>query len=517
MKRSRSSSDSTTTACHGSSSNNNNTNHHPERPIQLLLHAPDGIVPYLTPILLHQYFPAPQPHLVLGISVQDTCLTPLYATTTTTTINAQQQQQQRDEDATSTTASTSTTTTAHNNDSNKTNNNNNSTNDRIAKKPCGYQFVTQPSPDYLKPYQSVLVPSFDLFQDARNNNNKRGSHQPDQDTVQASDRGVSVWSTHGRQWLYNETYLQIVRESSTSSLAATAAAPASAPRAVVSLYDQVVPHRSSNPNNQMRRQRRHEQASNRNDAWLQQLVQQQESMSSCSPSIWAAVLLREESLLSVPTEDPRIAGYAIVGWEHCHDETEQRERELIIQSLQPRECPSTTPASSQDRKTIAKTIAVLSVTSLQSIVDCLELGVVDVIGTNLPTTWSLAHRAFVLPLEYRTTVHAKRPNMTEATDSCSDDGTGSDGRSVLLDLSDTTHAKDASPLVSGCPCITCQHYSRAYIHHLHQAKELLAQILLMGHNLHHLLEFCRVATQARADDDMDAFVRHCKRILLDKQ
>jgi tRNA-guanine family transglycosylase len=70
-------------------------------------------------------------------------------------------------------------------------------------------------------------------------------------------------------------------------------------------------------------------------------------------------------------------------------------------------------------------------------------------------------------------------------------------------------------------------YSRAYIHHLYQAKELLAQILLMGHNLHHMLEFCWVATQAqqeeqkqqqlhRQDDDQqppafDTFLQRCKR------
>jgi hypothetical protein len=247
---------------------------------------------------------------------------------------------------------------------------------------------------------------------------------------------------------------------------------------------------------------------------LQQLVQQQESMSSCSPSIWAAVLLREESLLSVPTEDPRIAGYAIVGWEHCHDATEQRERELIIQSLQPRECPSTTPAASQDRKTIA----VLSVMSLQSIVDCLELGVIDVIGTNLPTTWSLAHRAFVLPLEYRTTVHAKRPNMTEASDSCSDDGTGSDGRSVLLDLLQYDACQG---------CITTREWmSVSNMSTLF--KSLHPSFASSERNCWHKYyswviiciiswKFCRVATQARADDDMDAFVRHCKRIILDKQ
>ena len=81
---------------------------------------------------------------------------------------------------------------------------------------------------------------------------------------------------------------------------------------------------------------------------------------------------------------------------------------------------------------------------------------------------------------------------------------------LLIDLTDKKYAKDGAPLVEGCTCLACKNHSRAYIHHLHQAKELLAQILLMGHNLHHFLELCRHATQARDEGQLDAFVQHCK-------
>jgi uncharacterized membrane protein YgcG len=47
--------------------------------------------------------------------------------------------------------------------------------------------------------------------------------------------------------------------------------------------------------------------------------------------------------------------------------------------------------------------------------------------------------------------------------------------------------RDASPVIRGCPCATCRHHTRAYIYHLVCAKELLGEVLLFVHNLHHML------------------------------
>lgn len=38
--------------------------------------------------------------------------------------------------------------------------------------------------------------------------------------------------------------------------------------------------------------------------------------------------------------------------------------------------------------------------------------------------------------------------------------------------------KDASPLVKSCSCYTCQNHTKAYINHLLNVHEMLAQILL---------------------------------------
>lgn len=43
--------------------------------------------------------------------------------------------------------------------------------------------------------------------------------------------------------------------------------------------------------------------------------------------------------------------------------------------------------------------------------------------------------------------------------------------------------RDFSPLVEGCGCYTCQHYTK-HIHHLFKAKEMLSSTLCTIHNEH---------------------------------
>ena len=56
-----------------------------------------------------------------------------------------------------------------------------------------------------------------------------------------------------------------------------------------------------------------------------------------------------------------------------------------------------------------------------------------------------------------------------------------------VDLWDTSHATDLSPLKAQCTCYTCTNHHRAYLHHLLSAKEMLAWVLLQVHN-HHVLD-----------------------------
>mgnify|MGYP002075953410 CR=1 FL=1 len=60
-----------------------------------------------------------------------------------------------------------------------------------------------------------------------------------------------------------------------------------------------------------------------------------------------------------------------------------------------------------------------------------------------------------------------------------------------INLLNATFAHDPQPIDSDCQCYTCQHFSRAYLRHLINAKEMLAATLLSIHNLHSLLQTAR--------------------------
>ncbi len=50
-------------------------------------------------------------------------------------------------------------------------------------------------------------------------------------------------------------------------------------------------------------------------------------------------------------------------------------------------------------------------------------------------------------------------------------------------LKNARFADDPRPLQEDCPCPACRHYSRAYLHHLFKADEMLGPMLLTWHNL----------------------------------
>lgn len=51
-----------------------------------------------------------------------------------------------------------------------------------------------------------------------------------------------------------------------------------------------------------------------------------------------------------------------------------------------------------------------------------------------------------------------------------------------------TYIRDFSPLLEGCECYTCQHYTRAYLNHLAKAGELLGFTLMSIHNEHFIIK-----------------------------
>uniref|UniRef100_A0A1A9WTA6 Queuine tRNA-ribosyltransferase accessory subunit 2 n=1 Tax=Glossina brevipalpis TaxID=37001 RepID=A0A1A9WTA6_9MUSC len=59
----------------------------------------------------------------------------------------------------------------------------------------------------------------------------------------------------------------------------------------------------------------------------------------------------------------------------------------------------------------------------------------------------------------------------------------------FIDLTDECLREEFVPLVKDCFCLACQQHTKAYMHHLYKTKELLGPILLMIHNLHHMMGF----------------------------
>ncbi len=60
-----------------------------------------------------------------------------------------------------------------------------------------------------------------------------------------------------------------------------------------------------------------------------------------------------------------------------------------------------------------------------------------------------------------------------------------------LVLKNSTNAEDTNPILRGCTCYTCTHFSRAYLRHLFKTREILAYRLATIHNLHYIMQFVR--------------------------
>lgn len=60
-----------------------------------------------------------------------------------------------------------------------------------------------------------------------------------------------------------------------------------------------------------------------------------------------------------------------------------------------------------------------------------------------------------------------------------------------LTIGNARFGLDSAPVDASCNCLTCRNYSRAYLHHLHRARELSYYRLATIHNLHFMVQFMR--------------------------
>ncbi len=79
--------------------------------------------------------------------------------------------------------------------------------------------------------------------------------------------------------------------------------------------------------------------------------------------------------------------------------------------------------------------------------------------------------------------------------------------SGTLNMMNAKHTLDTRPLDEECHCPACQHYTRAYIHHLFKAKEMLAMRLCVLHNLYFFNDLMARIRLAIEEDRFDEFRR----------
>jgi len=76
-------------------------------------------------------------------------------------------------------------------------------------------------------------------------------------------------------------------------------------------------------------------------------------------------------------------------------------------------------------------------------------------------------------------------------------------------LRNACHRRDSGPVESGCPCYTCATFSRAYLHHLFQADEMLGPTLLSLHNIAYYLRLMAETRRAIEERRFAAFRDGC--------
>jgi queuine tRNA-ribosyltransferase len=74
-----------------------------------------------------------------------------------------------------------------------------------------------------------------------------------------------------------------------------------------------------------------------------------------------------------------------------------------------------------------------------------------------------------------------------------------------LNLSNATYINDPRPIDKKCECYTCRNFSRGYIRHLINTKEILASTLLSIHNVFTLVELSKGIRQHIIEQDFDEY------------
>eukprot|EP00977_Amphora_coffeiformis_P008615 scaffold1953_cov176-Amphora_coffeaeformis.AAC.33 len=346
--------------------------------------------------------------------------------------------------------------------------------DQSTSNPRGYEFTSDPVVDsWMKEYTRVTVPTFDMVKDANGRQHAKDA------SVVATDQHVMLWTGNGRQPLTSEQY-----KKSALGLASLYTVP---------LYDggHAVPFaKKKRKLAALRRTQEWSREMNESNTLFPILVDDETIKAGLDEQLQ---LVEEHK----KTDKHGSTGFVLIGWSYLSQSLQQSSLKQVKRRISPNE-----------------PLGVLSTKSFSQILTAACHGV-TLIGSNLPQQWALEKRAFLCDLHRLVTNNeasepaSKKPKMPDSQSSIQEQLDGNqclDLHPPCDHMEDHPWYRDKRPLMPDCTCQTCQIHSRAYLYHLVCAKEMLAEVLLFVHNLHHLLVVFRGIEQAQADPEKRASV-----------
>ena len=446
---------------------------------KLILHCENGSPPYLTPALLATCFPstsrAVQDHLVFGIAVRDSCVTPVYEPKEKKSKKSKQKSGSKINPPSRQGSAMSDASTS-------------------SAKPTGYTFTGRPLHEHLiipREYNVLACPSFDLIDDGNSGNNNTMK------AATATHKEVSLVTPRGHQKLTPNLYHDVVK--------------AMEAQLVIGMYDEASEENA----------KRNAKSVERTKLWLEEWnnisteEKKDDESRRTSYKLWAPIVggadltRRLECIEDATANQGSVGGMALIGIHHIADRLARIE---LMQS-----CTKSIPKSMP--------CAVLVANSVDQILDAAQNGV-QVIGSSLPALLARSRRALVLDVhgwrdenkdEGDCKGRAKKRPRTDCVTTASTGAADLIRNDGCICLEDKKFARDTASFVRGCSCLACAEHSRAYVHHLINAKELLAEILLFVHNLHHLLILLQEMNDATARGRQMEFLKHIERQLHSSQ
>jgi len=127
--------------------------------------------------------------------------------------------------------------------------------------------------------------------------------------------------------------------------------------------------------------------------------------------------------------------------------------------------------------------------------DAVEHGA-DMFDCVAPTRIARNGTLYIRPLHCHTPSNVAKNPISSPTIPGSPITSGMTTNKYRINITNAVFCEDKDPIDSSCTCYTCTHHTRAYLHHLFNAQELLAYRLATIHNVHFFLNLMKEIREA---------------------